>query len=400
MAYDIYPGVDEGYNFPPQVRQSIASSVEIKASIENETSEVIPGLVSEALSKDPTIRDAAADAVEPVLLTTNVVRAYPEGPVEETGRGSIPMYWTYKSLNDPYENTYSDEYKGTWVGSTPYRGDVPILNDKGKIWTSQIPDAFVTRDELPSLIPSEKDITNAIANVRNRTERVPSRNLPIFGARLAKARRRNEPLAIINAGSSTTATKPGYTERFNKKLQNLYPVESPSLTQWSNVSNFTKRAAPGIHCYNSAEGGTTAATYLNDRESDVIAGLEPAMIIHMIGSNDYALHMSKVDHKNHLLARLAYLDGVLTLPCQHVFVNSYARQDVTNQNPSWSVYKEAQMEIASERKDTAFFDVEDQFAANGIPGADSLTLLGTDKVHLTQDGYDFMADLLTDLFIS
>lgn len=400
MPYDIYPSVDEGYNFPPQVRQSMAASVEIKASIENETAGVIPGLVSEAISKDSTIRDAAAAAVEPVLLSTNVVRAYPEGPVEETGKDSIPMYWTYKSLNDPYVGVYSDTYEGNWVGSTPFRGDIPVLNNAGKVWMKHIPDALVTRDELPTLIPSEKDLHNAIASVRIRTERVPSRELPIFGARLAKARRANKEVAVVYAGSSTTGTNPGYVDRLHKKIQNVYPVESPSATQWSKVSDFTKRTIPGLHGYNSAEGGTTAETYLNDRECDVISALDPAFILHMVGSNDYALHVPKETYKANLLNRLNYLDSVLTQPCQHIYVNPFSRTDVSNPTPPWSVYREAMEEIVDSRPDAVFFNIESQFAAVGIPGSDPMDLLGTDRVHLTPDGYEFMADLLTDLFIS
>lgn len=67
MAYDRIPGIDETYNFNPQVRQSVASSNEVKAVISNEVGDKVPGVVSEVIATDPTVVQAASDAVDAIL---------------------------------------------------------------------------------------------------------------------------------------------------------------------------------------------------------------------------------------------------------------------------------------------------------------------------------------------
>lgn len=65
--YNRHAGIDENYNFPPQVRQGIASSTEVRAMVTNTMSDSVDQLVADAISDDPTVRNAAAAAVEGVL---------------------------------------------------------------------------------------------------------------------------------------------------------------------------------------------------------------------------------------------------------------------------------------------------------------------------------------------
>lgn len=61
--YNIYPAVDSNHNFPPVVRQALADSNEIKASVVQMTTEQVPPLVATAIAADSTIVAAAAAAV-------------------------------------------------------------------------------------------------------------------------------------------------------------------------------------------------------------------------------------------------------------------------------------------------------------------------------------------------
>ncbi len=61
--YEIYPAVDEGYNFPPEIRQALASSPEIGSAISVELSDKVEPIVAEYIATEPAIVDAAAAAV-------------------------------------------------------------------------------------------------------------------------------------------------------------------------------------------------------------------------------------------------------------------------------------------------------------------------------------------------
>lgn len=58
-SYETYPAVDETYNFPPEVRQAIAASPEVVATMKTE----VPAAVASSIASDATIRQAAIDAM-------------------------------------------------------------------------------------------------------------------------------------------------------------------------------------------------------------------------------------------------------------------------------------------------------------------------------------------------
>lgn len=400
MAYDIYPAVDEGHNFPPEVRQSIAASTEVKATVENTMGEVVDDLVADSIASDPTIKQAAIDAVEPVLLSTNVVRAYPEGPVQQTSKTEIPMWWTYKVLNDPYSGYYSDTYDGTWSGSLAVRGMVPILDKDNKIDPSHVPSNVVTRSMLPGLLPPYPTGNDIVDMIRLRLEETVDTELPIFASRLAHAKKNQAPCAVVIEGSSTSWTKPGYVAKLSAKIQNAYLTELISDPQWSNSNDFTTRPEAGVHVYNGAQSGSNSESYLVREEIEKLAVLKPALMIHMVGSNDYRQQMAISTYKSNLQQRLAWCDELFTAPCQHLFIQAYARMDVTDPSISWDAYGNALKEISDSRPDSVYRDLSKSYIPNGVPGSDPQGMIGADKVHQTSVGYEFMADLMTNIILN
>ena len=227
--------------------------------------------------------------------------------------------------------------------------------------------------------------------------------LAIARARLSQAA--SEPVAIVFAGSSTTegtgASSPaaGYANQLNGFLQQAYPSDEPETPmQWSQSANFSKVMNPGVHTYNAAEGGTVAGNYLTDAESTKVASLNPAVIFHMVGANDWLRGEPISVYRADLLARLDNLDQQIAAPHLHVLVQSYRmlRSPAVAGGPSWDEYGEVLEDIAAARPNVAVIDYAAAFAAVGVPGSDPLDLIGSDNTHATDAGHRLIAYSIRD----
>lgn len=385
----------------PVGRLQVATPYTMAASIRGNTEatdavdERVQDVAADVIASDPTIiqaaRDAAGQAVDEEIVESNLVQAYSDRAVTYTTLDAIPMTWTFNELDDPYpSNTYtSDVYPGFYK-PLPRKGDMPVLDPQGKLTARTIPADFPTTDQVQAAIDAA--VADAIASLPEPSAtRV---NAPTFRARLARARTLNLPLAVVFAGSSTTEAQPGYIGHLTEGLQSLYPVETPTAPQWSDTATFTEHTEPGLHEYSAGQGGARSNDYLTDAESGLIAALEPAFILHMVGANDYTTQVPPSTYAANLRARVQYLQGVLTEPCQHIFVHPYARLAYTPPTYQWDQYRDAMRGVADETAGGVFIDLSPSYVENGVPGADPLDLIGPDNVHQTAAGYRFMADLI------
>ena len=213
---------------------------------------------------------------------------------------------------------------------------------------------------------------------------------------VAFATRTEGPRRIVFTGSSTTADG-RYPSRLIAGLQTQYPsglgsetavVASTSATWGALTSN------DGLHGYNAAESGTTAATYLTAAECGNIAAINPVAVIHMIGSNDWATSVPVATYKANVLAAVNAIKAGTTAPCVHILVHTYERMDVV---PSfdWDDYGAALAEIANDNPGSVvFIDLSRYYAQMGVPGPDLADLLSTDNIHQTDAGYFYMAELM------
>jgi lysophospholipase L1-like esterase len=223
---------------------------------------------------------------------------------------------------------------------------------------------------------------------------IPERPTSWWG-RIIKQRRASAASAFVVTGSSTSAIAPGYVAPLAALLQaKMYPDAPATPVKWSNTATFEPEAAAGLHVYSAAEGGTTSSNYLDAAEMNRIAALSPAIILHMVGANDYTQQVNPATYKTNLLDKLAHFDSVLTAPCQHVFVHAYAHRTFVPVHHQFAAYGAALAEIAASRPDTAWLDLSAAYAALGIPGADPLAFILDDNTHQTPDGYAFMVDLI------
>ena len=354
------------------------------------------------------VEGIAEEAVDEAIADENIVRAFPEEDTVYSSQTSVPLHWVHKAMRDTYSDTYSDTYTGAWEGSSRRAGDVPILTKGGFLRSAQIPASIArTADvlnaaEVRALIDAAMP-ENAVA------EKVVNRDLPIFGARVAKAHVTSSAVAAVVVGSSTAAANPGFVARLAALTQAAYlpPSGAPTTPQWSTSADFTQIAAAGIHFYSAAQGGTTSGNYLPNSEIDKIASLRPAVMLHLVGANDYYLNVAPPTFKANMLARLAYADSAFSAPCQHVLVQTYPRWGGAN-DPAytypWDDYRDALAEVADERRQTTVLvDLSPAYAANDVSEAnhsDPLDLISGDDTHQTAAGYRFMADQLSTYFVS
>jgi len=210
---------------------------------------------------------------------------------------------------------------------------------------------------------------------------------------------------IVFAGSSTTEGSNAsdadhrYVNVLTAMIQAAYPsgLGTEAAVVTSNTATFgTISTSAGVHAYNAGEGGTTAATYLTATERTSIAALNPRMVIHMVGGNDWAEGATTpAQYKANLLAVLTDLKAKITGPCVHVLIQPYQRIDVTSPVYPWAAFGQAQAEIAAADPDhVVYIDLSNTYRLVGVPGSDPLNIIDTDNVHQNNAGHALMADLI------
>jgi lysophospholipase L1-like esterase len=229
-------------------------------------------------------------------------------------------------------------------------------------------------------------------------------SLAILHAGLAT--RERWPCRLAFVGSSTTAggnaSDPGhrYVDLLVARMQAAYPSGTGSETsvQVSSSASFDDVSAePGVHGYNAGNGGTTAADYLDGDAIQAIAALDPRMVLHMVGSNDYRSGMAPEDYRGHVQDVVSGLQSRMSGPCVHVLVQSYQGPDTASADLpyAWGEFGKALAGIAAADPDrVAFIDISGPYYLLGVPGDDPFGLIDTDLIHQTDAGHAFMADTL------
>ena len=353
-------------------------------------------IAADVIASDPTIIEAAENAVDDAVADLDLIQAYPATPPVRTSLRYIPVHWDAKLLNDPYTDAYDDTYFSEWNNVGPRSGSLPVLDWENRIFAEQIPAGFARTSYVDS------QIAEVVAQIPEtfQTERHINSRLPIFAAHLAAARQAGEPCAGVIAGSSTSAQWPGYLQGLAPIIQSAYPVANPSAVQRSASADFTRLTNPGFHLYSAAQGGTRSDTYLTDEEAQKIAALDPAFIMHMV-VNDYSDQTDPAVYGANVLDRIEYLDTLLTKPTQHILAFPYARMAFNAHTYHWDEYGAALEQVASTRLDTVFVNLNDAYVAVGVTstGSDPLDLI-SDNLHQTSAGYRFMVGLFADVFTS
>lgn len=361
--------------------------------LEDNLEDLVRDIAADVIASDPTIIDAAENAVDAAVADLNIVQAYPKEDLPFTSLASVPMQWVTQNFRTPYQETYSSEYHGHWVNGVTRQGRAVFEGQNGKIAEEQIPDTIARLSDIPDVPdPGPVDVN---------VSRFVSSFLPIFAARVATARTAGEPVVVVTTGSSTTMRdNPGYVTSLMEAVQEVWQVSPQPELQASRDAIFTAPTTPGIHFLNAGDGGTGVGNYLTDEECDRIAALNPAMVTHMIGANNYTGQTPPTQVENTLRSRLAYLDSVIPGPCQHVIIQQHAKVDFIPPEYPQSDYTAVLETLASEEPWRVFVDLSKAFELVGVyaGGPDPLDLISTDGTHANPSGYYFIADALASIF--
>ncbi len=240
------------------------------------------------------------------------------------------------------------------------------------------------------------------APISDDREMAPPASLAILHAGLAA--RRVVPCRLFFAGSSTTAgtaaSMPSarYVDLMVASLQRIYSSGTghEATVAVSPQGDFgTPGPAVGVQGYNLGRRGATAADYLDAATIRRVAALDPCAVVHVVGSNDFRDGVPPDVYQTRVERHLRSLRGATVQPCVHVLVQSYERFDGASSAYSWSAYGEALADIATANADdVVFLDISDAYFRVGVPGGDPFELLVADRIHQSDAGHAFMADLL------
>lgn len=230
--------------------------------------------------------------------------------------------------------------------------------------------------------------------------------------RAALAKRGTVPFRMVMCGSSTvegTYTSPTserWVDKVAARLQGRWPrvaggAEAPVLTVHHDTGALSAAAAAasGVQVVNAGKGGSTAWTYLDAAKVATIRDLAPQVIVHMVGSNDYAGGTSPADYRYYLTYWLGQIDEpqhpTVTVPWPpvHILTHQHARGDTLAPAHRWSEYGQVMREVAQERRYTLFLDMSLNGTYIGGPVDNHYGLWEADDTHLTNDGMTWLADL-------
>jgi len=229
---------------------------------------------------------------------------------------------------------------------------------------------------------------------------------PLATIKALVSKRDTLPVVVVSTGSSTPAGLNASTT--DKRMVNLlaaafqsaYPLttgEPSPPTRSLSEAEAEVPLDPGVQFVNAAISGTNSATYLTALTRPRIAALNPSIILHQVGSNDYKNGVTPATYKTNLLVSIDDLRATVAAPLLQILVHPYQRYDTFTPAYPWSDYRDVLQEIAEMYPDdVAFIDISPDFYRIGIPSTDPLGLMDADKIHMTDTGHTFMADLLRE----
>lgn len=214
------------------------------------------------------------------------------------------------------------------------------------------------------------------------------------------------PYVVMFVGSSTTQGQIGANRQHDNYVNQL----AARIVTHNNAAYSTGRVipvtsgaqtrqtTPGLWFWNCGLGGTTSADYIGADRRSLMSDLQPNLMIHMIGANDYRNQSSDAAFKTNV--QNVINDARTRVPgVRHLFIHSYPALDVTG-SPTyrWEHYFARLQEIAAANNDVRVVDVSPQFAERDVVlnGSDPENLIGPDNIHATSAGYKFLANVIAD----
>ena len=170
-------------------------------------------------------------------------------------------------------------------------------------------------------------------------------------------------------------------------------------TGWNFARTAVVDYTPGLFFFNGGISGRNSSSYFQTNEARVACNtLQPDLIVHMIGSNDYSEQVPLANYYNNLQNVVNDIRTLTGGKTKHLFVHSYERLDV---NPAgkirWREYGDKLAEFCAANRDCVFVNTQPLWEAigmNGYPLAYPNTWILSDGVHCTSEGHSRMAEFV------
>jgi len=195
--------------------------------------------------------------------------------------------------------------------------------------------------------------------------------------------------SIANGGNATTWAR-NWLWRFTARYTDRQPYRLDAGTLTPAPSN-------GVAVYTGSIGGLTAANYLSDALVARLGILQPDLVTHIVGTNDWAQGVNPLAYR---LTLKTWLNKIKAVSEQtvHVLIHVPQRLDGFTNAYQWSDYKEQLVSLADEfGSKVVVLDVDAEFRKYGSPGStDFMRFWDTDNLHFHNDGNKMLADTIAN----
>lgn len=209
----------------------------------------------------------------------------------------------------------------------------------------------------------------------------------------ALAARRTKPAIWVNLGSSTANggttryTGQQWAQRVATWLTGRSTLDSAALPRLEGVT--ARPGTTGVWAYTGAIGGTQSSNYINAAMLAAIKALQPALITHMVGSNDYGSGITLAAYKANLRNWMDQLQAA-SPGTVHLYIHQQPRNDIAKPAARWAAYGKAMAEVAAAYPNAAYLDASAHFPFEGeMPGN-----IMAEGVHMDENGHKILADVI------
>ena len=199
------------------------------------------------------------------------------------------------------------------------------------------------------------------------------------------------PYRIMFLGSSTTyGHAVAWTEGFaNQMVAHIVSgqIPVPATPIQRGTSSRIAPTTAGFHFHNAGVNGATSINYWGTNQKNLTAAYRPRLVIHMVGSNDYANGTAPTTYRSYIERAIGEINN-RSAGCRHLLVHQFRREDLANPASPWDAYRDQLKAIAASRDDTDFCDAN-RILTDEL-GWDS-SYLQSDRVHANWFGNTMLA---------
>lgn len=202
-------------------------------------------------------------------------------------------------------------------------------------------------------------------------------------------------VGIVWAGSST-ANGGVASDDSRRLVQRVAALMGPRPVI-SAVSASDKTPADGVQVWQYSQGGTTADDYLTDAKVAAIGSIKPVLMIHMVGSNDYANQWGAESIYTNSKRWLNKIRAV-SPDTMHAYISHQARNDI-NKQPTvryWQYTEQLRRLQAEDPTHVTVVDFARRWYKMGVPGGNHWGLVSGDSMHLADEGNRILANWVAE----